>query len=149
MVQTAATTRSFLSNPNEPPDVDRNFVGAGVGSILSGLIGAFPVNASPPRTAVVCETGGRSQLAGLVAAAIVIVLLAFGASLLGRIPNAALGGVLLVVALRIIRFGQIVTTYRRAWGGFLLFIPTPAAIVLLPIEPVGGVRIFYSPLHAI
>ena len=67
MVQTAATTRSFLSDPDEPPDVDRDFVGVGVGSILSGLIGAFPVNASPPRTAVVCETGGRSQLAGLAA----------------------------------------------------------------------------------
>ncbi len=102
MVQTAATTRSFPSDPDEPPDVDRDFVGVGVGSILSGLIGAFPVNASPPRTGVVCETGGKSQLAGLAAVAIVIVLLAFGASLLRQIPNAALGGVLLFVALRII-----------------------------------------------
>jgi sulfate permease, SulP family len=79
MVQTAATTRSFLSNPNEPPDVDRDFVGVGAGSILSGLIGAFPVNASPPRTAVVSETGGQSQLACLAAVAIVILLLLFGA----------------------------------------------------------------------
>ena len=30
MVQTAATTRSFVSDPNEPPDVDRDFVGVGV-----------------------------------------------------------------------------------------------------------------------
>jgi sulfate permease, SulP family len=47
MVQTAATTRSFPSDPNEPPDVDRDFVGVGAGSIMSGLFGAFPVNASP------------------------------------------------------------------------------------------------------
>ena len=72
MVQTAATTRSFPSDPNEPPDVDGDFVGVGAGSILSGLIGAFPVNASPPRTAIVSETGGRSQLTGLVAAVIVV-----------------------------------------------------------------------------
>ena len=77
MVQTAATTRSFPSDPDEPPDVDRDFVGAGAGSLLSGLIGAFPVDASPPRTGVVCETGGKSQLAGLVAVVIVIALLAF------------------------------------------------------------------------
>ena len=56
MVQTAATTRSFPSSADEPPDVDRDFVGVGIGSVLSGLIGAFPVNASPPRTAVVSET---------------------------------------------------------------------------------------------
>ena len=71
MVQTAATTRSFPSDPDEPPDVNRDFIGVGTGSILAGLFGAFPVNASPPRTGIVCETGGRSQLSGLVAVAVV------------------------------------------------------------------------------
>jgi sulfate permease, SulP family len=149
MVQTAATTRSFPSDPAEPPDVDRDFVGVGVGSVLSGMIGAFPVNASPPRTAVVCETGGKSQIAGLAAAAIVIALLAFGASLLGRIPNAALSGVLLFVALRIIRLGQIVTIYRQSRAEFLLIVATAAAIILLPIEQGVGIGIALSLMHGI
>ena len=149
MVQTAATTRSFPSDPDEPPDVDRDFVGVGVGSILSGLIGAFPVNASPPRTAVVCETGGRSQLAGLAAVAIVIALLAFGASLLSRIPNAALGAVLLFVAIRILRVGQIVAIYRQSFGEFLLILSTAAAIIVLPIEQGVGIGIALSLLHGI
>src|ERR1700686_1410212 len=101
MVQTAATTRSFPSDPDEPPDVDGDFVGAGAGSMLAGLLGAFPGHARPPRTAIVSETGGRSQFAGLVAAAIVLALVAFGATLLRHVPHAALGGVLLFVALRI------------------------------------------------
>ena len=149
MVQTAATTRSFPSSPNEPPDVDRDFVGVGVGSILSGLIGAFPVNASPPRTGVVCETGGQSQFAGLAAVAIVILLLVFGASLLRQIPNAALGGVLLFVALRIIRVGQIVTIFRQSLGEFLLILLTAAAIIVLPIEQGVGTGIALSLLHGI
>jgi len=149
MVQTAATTRSFPSSPNEPPDVDRDFVGAGIGSILSGLIGAFPVDASPPRTAVVSETGGQSQLAGLAAVAIVILLLVFGASLLRQIPNAALGGVLLFVALRIVRVGQIVTIFRQSLGEFLLIFLTAAAIIVLPIEQGVGLGIALSLLHGI
>ena len=149
MVQTAATTRSFPSSPDEPPDVNRDFVGVGVGSILSGLIGAFPVNASPPRTAVVSETGGRSQLAGLAAAVIVIALLAFGAALLARIPNAALGGVLLFVALRIVRVKQIVAIYRQSLGEFLLIAVTAAAIIVLPIEQGVGLGIALSLLHGI
>ncbi len=149
MVQTAATTRSFPSNPNEPPDVDRDFVGVGVGSVLSGLIGSFPVNASPPRTAVVSETGGRSQVAGIAAVAIVIALLVFGASLLNRIPNAALGGVLLFVALRIIRFRQIATIFRQSLGEFLLILLTAAAIIVLPIEEGVGLGIALSLLHGI
>ena len=149
MVQTAATTRSFPSTPDEPADVDRDFVGVGVCSLLSGLIGAFPVNASPPRTAVVCETGGRSQLASLVAGTIVIALLAFGAALLSRIPNAALGGVLLFVALRIIRLSQIVAIYRQSLGEFFLIIATAAAIIVLPIEQGVGIGIALSLLHGI
>src|SRR5258708_7911046 len=97
MVQTAAPTRSFLSNPDEPPDVNRAFIGVGACSLLSGLIGPFPVNASPPRAALVAGACGRSQLAGLVAVVIVMALLAFGASLLRPIPHSALGGVPLFV----------------------------------------------------
>jgi len=149
MVQTAATTRSFPSDPNEPPDVDRDFVGVGIGSVLSGLIGSFPVNASPPRTAVVSETGGHSQVAGIAAVAIVIALLAFGASLLHRIPNAALAGVLLFVALRIIRFRQIATIFRQSLGEFLLILLTAAAIIVLPIEQGVGLGIALSLLHGI
>ena len=149
MVQTAATTRSFPSDPNEPPDVDRDFVGVGAGSVLSGLIGAFPVDASPPRTAVVSETGGRSQIAGLAAVAIVVLLLAFGAALLHQVPNAALGGVLLFAALRIIRFGQIAAVYRQSPWEFLLILLTAAAIIVLPIEQGVGIGIALSLLHGI
>jgi len=149
MVQTAATTRSFPSDPDKPADVDRDFLGAGAGSILAGLFGAFPVNASPPRTGIVSETGGQSQLSGLLAATIVAALLAFGATLLQHVPDAALGGVLLFVALRIIRVRQIVKIYRESSGEFLLIVATAAAIIVLPIEQGVAVGIALSLLHGI
>ena len=80
------------------------------------------------------ETGGRTQISGLFAAAIVLALLAFGATLLQHVPEAALGGVLLFVALRIIRLKQIVTIFRQSFGEFLLIVATAAAIIVLPIE---------------
>jgi MFS superfamily sulfate permease-like transporter len=149
MVQTAATTRAFLSDPDKPADVDRDFLGAGVGSVLAGLFGAFPVNASPPRTGIVAETGGRTQLSSMFAAAIVLALLAFGATLLRHVPDAALGGVLLFVALRIIRVRQIVKIYRQSLGEFLLIAVTAAAIIVLPIEQGVAVGIGLSLLHGI
>jgi sulfate permease, SulP family len=149
MVQTAATTRAFPSDPDKPADVDRDFLGAGAGSVLAGLFGAFPVDASPPRTGIVSETGGRTQLSGLVAAAIVLALLTFGATLLAHVPDAALGGVLLFVALRIIRVSQIVKIYRQSLIEFLLVVATAAAIILLPIEQGVAVGIALSLLHGI
>ena len=148
MMQTAATTRSF-PDKNEPPDVDRDFVGAGAGSILAGLVGAFPVNASPPRTAIVAEVGGRSQVSSLVAFAIVLLLVGFGTGLLAHVPDAALGGMLLFVAQRIFRWQVFVDVYRRAAGEFALILATMIAIVVLPIQTGVVVGIFLSLLHGV
>jgi sulfate permease, SulP family len=81
--------------------------------------------------------------------AIIVLLLAFGASLLHRIPNAALGGVLLFVALRIIRFGQIMAVYRQTRWEFLLILLTAVAIIVLPIEQGVGIGIALSLLHGL
>lgn len=149
MMQTAATTRSFPSVPGEPPDVDRDFIGVGVGSVVAGMVGAFAVNASPPRTAIVAESGGRSQIASLVAAAIVVALLAVGAALLRNVPQAALGGVLLFVALRIFRLREMVRVFHQSRSEFLLIIATAALIVVLPIEQGVGLGIVLSVLHGL
>ena len=149
MVQTAATTRSFPSDPDQPADVDRDFLGAGAGNILAGLFGAFPVNASPPRTGIVSETGGKSQLSGLAAGFIVLALLAFGTTLLKHVPEAALGGILLFVALRIIRVRQIAMIWRQSKAEFLLIVATAALIIVLPIQQGAGLAISLSLLHGI
>lgn len=149
MVQTAATTRSFPSNPDEPPDVDRDFIGVGAGSLLAGLVGAFAVNASPPRTAIVAESGGRSQVAALVAAAITVALLAVGTALLYHVPKAALGGVLLFVALRIFRTRQMISIWHQSPAEFVLIAATALTIVVLPIEQGVGIGIALSLLHGI
>jgi SulP family sulfate permease len=67
---------------------------------VAGLVGAFPVNPSPPRTAAVAAASGRTQAAGLGAAA-AIMLLVPAAGVLKAVPVAALAGVLLYVATRI------------------------------------------------
>lgn len=149
MVQTAATTRSFPSQPDKPADIDRDFLGAGAASVLSGLFGAFPVNASPPRTGIVSETGGKTQLSGLLAAAIVLALLAFGTGLLQHVPEAALGGILLFVALRIVRVRQMAVIYRQSRGEFLLILATAALIIVLPIQQGAALGIILSLLHGI
>jgi len=149
MVQTAATSRSFVQQQGEAPDVNRDFVGVGAGSVAAGLLGAFPVNASPPRTAIVAQTGGHSQMASILAAAIVLVLGAFGGSLLANVPQAALAGVLLFVAQRILRWQVFANVYRQAPVEFALIIITMIAIVALPIQTGVAIGIGLSLLHGI
>ena len=147
MVQTGATSRAFPSDPGQPPDIDIDYVGLGVGNLLAGLFGGFPVDASPPRTGIVVESGGRSQLAGLAAVAAVLLLLVFGTGLLTHVPRAALSGVLLFVAARIVRVKQMREIAARSSAEFLLILCTTAAIVVLPIESGVAVGIGLSLLH--
>jgi SulP family sulfate permease len=148
MMQTAATTRSFPS-AGEASDVDRDFIGVGIGNTLAGLFGAFPVNTSPPRTAIVAEVGARSQAAGLLAIAIILALAGFGTGLLAHVPDAALAGMLLFVAQRIFRLQTFMEIYRRAPGEFALILATMTAIVLLPIQTGVVIGVFLSLLHGV
>jgi high affinity sulfate transporter 1 len=98
--QSAITTSSFADRGEYEVDVGRDFIGVGAGSIVAGLIGSFPVNASPARTAAVASSGGRTQAAGLGAAA-AILLLVPAAGLLKNVPLATLAAVLIYVAMRL------------------------------------------------
>jgi SulP family sulfate permease len=149
MVQTAATTDSVGDDDNAPPDVNRDFVGVGVGSVIAGLFGAFPVDASPPMSSIVAGVGGRSQFAGLFAALAVLLLAGFGTPLLANVPVAALGGVLLFVALRIFHAGAFADLLRRAPAEFALALLTTALIVVLPIQTGVAIGMFLSMVHGV
>jgi MFS superfamily sulfate permease-like transporter len=148
MVQTAVTTRAFASVA-DPQDLNRDFIGVGAGNILAGLLGLYPVNASPPRTAAVKQAGGHSQIAGLTAAAGVALLAFCGPRLLDHIPDAALAGVLFAVALRIARPAEFVTVLRQSPAEFLLILATMTAIIVFPIELGVAIGIGLSLLHGV
>jgi len=149
MVQTAATSRSFPSAPGESPDVDRDFVGLGAGSLLAALLGAFPVNASPPRTAIVAETGGRSQLAGLIASGVVLLIAFYAAEHLAHVPEAALAGVLFFVAGRIFRVAEMRTIVEKTKAEFALVVGTMLLVTILPVQTGVGLAIMLSLIHGV
>ncbi len=149
MVQSAATSRSFPGLPGEPPDIDRDFLGLGVGSLLSGLIGALPVNASPPRTAIVAESGGATQIAGLAAAVAIALVAGFGEPFLKHAPEAALAAILFFIASRIFRLGVMRDIARRSRHEFLLMLVTLFAVVLVPVQTGVALAIILSLIHGL
>jgi sulfate permease, SulP family len=149
MVQSAATSRSFPGLPGEAPDINRDFLGVGAGGLLSGLFGGFPVNASPPRTALVAQGGGVSQFAGLTAAAAIALLAAFGENLLRHTPEAALAAILFFIATHIFRVADMRDIAARSRPEFLLTIVTILAVVLLPVQTGVALAIMLSLIHGV
>ncbi|WP_459677091.1 SulP family inorganic anion transporter [Acidisoma sp. 7E03] len=134
MMQTATVLRAFPDDADPLAPLDRNFAGVGLGSIAAGLAGAFPVNASPPRTAAVVEGGGRSQLAALVSAGAVLCLLLLGGSLFRLVPQPALAGILLAIAVRLFRLQEMAAIWRQNRPESLLVLASAVLVVVLPIE---------------
>jgi high affinity sulfate transporter 1 len=131
--QTAATTRAFADQGDYAVDVNRDFVGVGAGSILAGVAGAFPANASPARTGAVASAGGRTQFAGLAAAA-GVVLVVPAAGLLTDVPLATLAAILIFVATRLFHVGQLVSVLRFDRWEFGLAIVTLLTVALVGVE---------------
>jgi sulfate permease, SulP family len=138
--QTAATTRAFADQGSYQVDVGRDLLGTGAGSILAGLAGAFPVNASPGRTGAVASASGRTQVAGLIAAAGVVIVIPF-AGVLKDLPLATLAGVLVFVATRIFHVGDLRAIMRFDPFEFGLAIVTLLTVALVGVEQGIGVAV--------
>jgi len=105
------TARSFAARSGEEVDANRELTGFGAANIASGLIGGFPVTGADSRTAVNVSTGGRSQIAGLVAAAALLAMFVFLGGALRLLPQPTLGAILVVAALGLINVAEI----RQLW----------------------------------
>lgn len=146
MLQTAATARTFAP-AGEEPDLDRDLLGLGLANILGFLFGGFPVNASPPRTAIVAEAGGRTPWAGVMAALLALgVFLLFGPQL-ALVPSAALAGVLLFIASRIFPFGVLADILKGSPAEFALALTTLLLVLFLPVETGVGLGVALSLAH--
>ncbi len=131
--QTAATTRAFADQGVYEVDVNRDFLGVGAGNVVAGLVGAFPVDASPPRTAAVVSASGRTQVAGLAAAG-ALVLLIPAIALLEKLPLATLAAILIFIATRILNIHELLDIARYDRFEFGLALITLLTVALVGVE---------------
>lgn len=142
VTQTAATARAFEPSHTSGYEVDvgRDLLGVGIGSLVAGLVGAFPVDASPPRSAAIAVSGGRSQLTGVVAALAMAALIP-AAGVLQDVPVAALAGVLVFIATRIVHLGELRAIARFDRVELALALVTLVTVALVGVEQGIGVAV--------
>ncbi len=146
VMQTAAISRSTQESTST---LDKDFAGIGLGCILSGAIGSFAIDSSPPRTMIVKSSGGRSQLAALVAALVLFIVALYGGQILQFVPHAALAGVLVYIGLSIFKLKEIKRIYQQSRDEFFLCIATFVMILLFRIEIGVLIGIILSLLNVI
>jgi MFS superfamily sulfate permease-like transporter len=133
MSQSAATARTSADEIGVADNLSRDFVGIGLANVATGMLGSFPVNASPARTTISRLAGGRTKMVGLVAALGALVLSPL-ATYAHAIPLAALAGVLLFVAGRLIKIVQLKTIFATSHAEFILAALALLGVVFLGVE---------------
>ena len=102
LAQSAATSRAYAAKYEEAFSEDTNLVGLGAANVAAAFSGTFVVNGSPTKTQMVDSAGGRSQLAQLTTAAVVLIVLLLLTGPLAYLPDAALAAVVFLIAIELI-----------------------------------------------
>jgi MFS superfamily sulfate permease-like transporter len=138
--QSAATCRTTADDLAIADNVSRDFVGIGLANVACGLVGAFPVNASPARTTVAKLAGGRTKLVLLVAGFGALVLSPF-AKFAHMIPLAALAGVLIFIGGRLIKVAQFRKILAASKWEFALALVSMLGVIFIGVEQGLGIAV--------
>lgn len=88
-------------------DSNKELIGQGIGNTISSLFGGLMGTGAIIRSAVNVNSGGRTKLSGIIHAVIIFLITVKFGYLAKAIPTAALAGILMVTAFRMIEFESI------------------------------------------
>ena len=114
------TARSFAGKHNQHVRASQELLAMGAANTAAGFTQGFSIGASGSRTAVNDGMGARSQIAGLIAAATVVVILLFLTEPVQYLPSAVLGAVIVSAAIGLIE--------PQAWRALAAVDPVEVAI---------------------
>ncbi|MFC5958464.1 SulP family inorganic anion transporter [Streptomyces pratens] len=114
-------------------DADRELFGQGVANLAAPLFGGVPATGAIARTAVNVRTGATSRLASLAHAAVLAAIVFAAAPLVSKIPLAALAGVLLATAVRMVEAGSLRAMARATRSDALILVLTAVATLVLDL----------------
>jgi SulP family sulfate permease len=127
------TERLFAQKHGEKVDANRTLIGLGAANIASGLLEGFPAAASQSRTAVNDATGGKTQLVGIFAAALLAVFLLWFTRLLESLPQVVLAAIIITAAINLIEVKPLLKVYRVRRVEFFLALVTLIGVLSIGI----------------
>ena len=130
-VETAAVGRAFIKRGDPLPDANRELVATGLANLAGSLFHIMPAGGGTSQTAVNYNAGARSQVAGLVTAAVVVATLLFLAPLFGLMPHPTLAAVVVIAGIGLVRPAEFRAIRQIRSMEFRWALVTVAGVLLL------------------
>ncbi len=116
---------------NSHHNSNAELVGQGVGNIASVLFGGIPATGAIARTAANAKNGGRTPIAGMVHAVVLLLVLLFLMPYAALIPMPAIAAILFVVAYNMSEWRQFVRILKAAPKSDILIMVLTFALTVL------------------
>ncbi len=120
-------------------DPDRELVGQGLASIASGAFGGMPATGAIARTAVNVRAGAQTRLAAITHSAMILGVIYLATGAVSAIPLAALAGVLMVTATRMVSVAAVKVVLTSTRSDALVLVVT--AVITIAVDLIEAVQI--------
>ncbi|NYE20200.1 SulP family inorganic anion transporter [Microbacterium immunditiarum] len=132
-----------------PYDPDRELVGQGLASVASGLFGGMPATGAIARTAVNVRSGGRTRIASITHAIVLLLIVLVASGPVGMIPLAALAGVLMITATRMVHAATVRSILRSTRSDAVAFVITAVITVSFDLIVAVGIGVLSAGVFAL
>ncbi len=143
---TSVLSRSYAAKLGDRVDQNQELVALGAANAAAGLFQGFPVSSSSSRTPVAEASGARTQLAGVVAAAGLGLVLVLATGLFQNLPLATLSAVIVASVVRLIDVPALRWLFRVDRTEFALAFSAALGVALVGVLPGIGIAVGLSVL---
>jgi high affinity sulfate transporter 1 len=133
IAQSAATARAYANRYNEEDDANLDIVGLAGANAAAALTGTFVVNGSPTKTEMLDDAGGRSQIAHLTTAVIVLLVLLFLTKPLSFMPAVVLSAIVFMIGVKLIDVKGMAELFRLQRDEFVVALITAGVVVFVDV----------------
>ncbi|MDX2909566.1 SulP family inorganic anion transporter [Streptomyces griseiscabiei] len=147
LADTISNASAFAARTGQEVRGNQEMAGVGVANLAAGLFQGFPVSTSGSRTAVAERAGARSQLTGVVGAALIVLMLVLVPGLFRDLPQPALAAVVITASLSLADIPGAVRLWRQRRAEFLLCLAAFVGVALLGVLPGIAVAVGLSVLN--
>ncbi|CAB3777253.1 putative sulfate transporter [Paraburkholderia ultramafica] len=133
IAQSAATARAYANRYNEKGDDNADIIGLAAANASAAFTGTFVVNGSPTKTEMVDDAGGRTQVAHLTTAVIVLLVLLFLTRPLSLLPGAVLSAIVFMIGVKLIDVKGMTELFRMQKDEFVVGLLTACVVVFVDV----------------
>ena len=133
LADTISTASAFAARTGQEVNGNQEMIGIGTANLAAGLFQGFPVSTSGSRTAVAERSGAKSQLAGVVGAVLITVMIVLVPGLFRDLPQPALAAIVITAALSLADIGGTVRLWRQRRLECMLSITAFLGVALLGV----------------